>query len=128
MYGEDGTVPFVKYQLLATMRSLSEKVASQYAARVRNASFSAAYGLILDVPRSASYTDCWERAKDLAQTYGRSRTLKKALNRSELTLRTLLRAQISRLNLPRFDGHGLKSRKKETDVRKEGAEILHGGV
>ena len=32
------------------------------------------------------------------------------------------------LNLPRFDGHGLKSRKKETDVRKEGAEILPGGV
>jgi hypothetical protein len=32
------------------------------------------------------------------------------------------------MNLPRFDGHGLKSRKKETDVRKEEAEGLQGGV
>jgi hypothetical protein len=54
-YGQDKTAPFVKHQVLATMRSVSEMVASQYAARLGTPSLSAAHRLILEVPLSGTY-------------------------------------------------------------------------
>jgi hypothetical protein len=48
--GGKEAVPFVKYQLLATMRAIGEKVAAQYVARAGKASYSALYELTRDVP------------------------------------------------------------------------------
>jgi hypothetical protein len=66
----DGKVAFVKHQLLATMRSLSEKVASQFASRLGNPSFSAAYGLITEVPVSGNYGQVTVRAAALDKLWG----------------------------------------------------------
>jgi hypothetical protein len=70
VFAADGTVPFVRYQLLATMRSVSEKIASQFAARLRNPSFSAAYGLITEVPVSGMYNAIQAKANALQRSYG----------------------------------------------------------
>ena len=51
-YWNDGTAPFVRYQLVATMKLLAEKVASQFQSRVGKPSFSAMYEFISDVPKS----------------------------------------------------------------------------
>jgi hypothetical protein len=69
VYAAAGAPPFVKYQLLATMRSLSEKVASQFAARIGNPSFSAAYSLISEVPRSGNYQVCRVNAENFPLMY-----------------------------------------------------------
>lgn len=70
VYDTDGKAPFLKFQLLATMRSLSEKVASQFAARLGNPSFSAAYGLITEVPVSGKYENIKVKAGDLGKQWG----------------------------------------------------------
>jgi len=57
------TNPFVKYQLLATMAALGEKVASQYAARAGKASFSGLCEIVRDVPNRGSKGK--EKAKKL---------------------------------------------------------------
>ncbi|HEY7317179.1 MAG TPA: hypothetical protein VIE89_06370 [Candidatus Binatia bacterium] len=62
--------PFVKYQLLATMRAIGEKVAAQYAARAGKASFTALYDLIRDVPNRGPADETVRKAKALADDYG----------------------------------------------------------
>lgn len=69
VYSKDGAVPYVKYQLLATMRSLAEKIASQLAARSGNPSFSAMYGFLIDVPRTGTYEEGKSAAKTLTSRY-----------------------------------------------------------
>jgi hypothetical protein len=54
VYDQAGTVPFIKYELLALMRSLAEKVASQLAGRLGRPSFTAMYERICDVPKRES--------------------------------------------------------------------------
>jgi hypothetical protein len=68
VYEGETTVPFVKYQLLATMRALSEKLASQYAARMVP-SFSGMYDRMTDVPRSGTYAEGKSASKSLAAEY-----------------------------------------------------------
>ena len=72
IYTNEATAPFVKFQLLATMRSLSEKVATQYVARLGNPSLSAAYTLITDVPHSGRFENSKARADELARQYAGS--------------------------------------------------------
>jgi hypothetical protein len=62
--------PFVEYQLLATMRAIGEKVASQYAARAGKASFTAMYELIRDVPNRGPTDQAAQKARELVDTYG----------------------------------------------------------
>ena len=63
-------VPYTKYQLLATMRALAEKVASQFAARAGRPSFSAMYELICDVPNRGPFKKGTEAADALVKFYG----------------------------------------------------------
>jgi hypothetical protein len=58
-----GGMPMVKYQLLATMRAIGEKVASQYAARAGKASLTAMHELIRDVPNRGSADEATKKAK-----------------------------------------------------------------
>jgi hypothetical protein len=67
--GGEEAVPFVKYQLLATMRAIGEKVAAQYLARAGKASFSALYELIRDVPNRGPVEQAAGRAYELAHKY-----------------------------------------------------------
>ncbi|HEY7317180.1 MAG TPA: hypothetical protein VIE89_06375 [Candidatus Binatia bacterium] len=62
-------VPFVKYQLLATMRALGEKVASQFAARAGKGSFTGMYELIRDVPGRGRGAEGLSKAQDLVRDY-----------------------------------------------------------
>lgn len=55
LYGQDTTVGYIRFQMLATMKSLAEKVAAQFAARAGKPSFSGMYDLICDVPDRGSY-------------------------------------------------------------------------
>lgn len=55
LYGQETTVSYINYQMLATMKSLAEKVAAQFAARAGKPSFSGMYDLICDVPNRGSY-------------------------------------------------------------------------
>lgn len=68
--GGKEAVPFVKYQLLATMRAIGEKVASQYIARAGKASLTAMYELIRDVPNRGPADQAAQKAYDLVSTYG----------------------------------------------------------
>jgi hypothetical protein len=54
-YGSGTLVPYVNFEVLATMKSLADKIASQFAARVGKPSFSGMYDLICDVPNRGSY-------------------------------------------------------------------------
>jgi hypothetical protein len=54
VYAASATVPFIKYQLLATIRSLAEKVASQLAFYAGRPSFTTMYERIGDVPKGSS--------------------------------------------------------------------------
>lgn len=69
VYAAGETVPYVKYQLLATMRSLAEKIASQFAAHSGNPSFSAMYSFLIDVPRTGTYEEGKLTAKTLTSRY-----------------------------------------------------------
>ncbi len=64
-----GATPIVKYQLLATMRAIGEKVASQYAARAGKASLTAMYELIRDVPKRSPADQAIKKAKELSATF-----------------------------------------------------------
>ncbi len=66
--GGKEAVPFVKYELLATMRAIGEKVAAQYVARTGTASYSGLYELIRDVPRGPD-DQAATKATDLVTTY-----------------------------------------------------------
>ena len=66
--GGKEAVPFVKYELLATMRAIGEKVAAQYVARTGTASYSGLYELIRDVPRGPD-DQAATKATDLVTAY-----------------------------------------------------------
>ncbi len=70
VYAKPGTIPFIKYQLLATMRSLAEKVASQLAARAGQPAFSAMYERINDIPDRNISSFVEKKAKYLTESYG----------------------------------------------------------
>jgi hypothetical protein len=95
--------PIVKYQLLATMRAIGEKVASQYAARAGKPSLTAMYELIRDVPNRGPADQATQKAKELAGKYngdlGKSWTgeltkLAKELRRADKTVEAKLQAEI----------------------------------
>ncbi len=67
--GGPEAVPFVKYQLLATMRAIGEKVAAQYVARAGKASYSALYELIRDVPNRGADDEAAAKASELLATW-----------------------------------------------------------
>ena len=67
--GGKEAVPFVKYQLLATMRAIGEKVAAQYVARAGKASYSALYELTRDVPNRGPDKEAAATASDLVERY-----------------------------------------------------------
>ena len=68
--GGKEAVPFVKYQLLATMRAIGEKVAAQYIARAGKASYSALYELTRDVPNRGPDDQAARKAQELLDSYG----------------------------------------------------------
>jgi hypothetical protein len=76
---EGETNPSVKYQLLATMRALGEKVAAQYAARAGKASFAGICELIRDVPNRGSKGK--QRAQELNLSHDPGEALTQALGR-----------------------------------------------
>jgi hypothetical protein len=95
--------PIVKYQLLATMKAIGEKVASQYAARAGKASLTAMYELIRDVPNRGPADQATQKAQELAGKYngdlGKSWTgeltkLGKELRRADKTVEAKLQAEI----------------------------------
>jgi hypothetical protein len=74
--GDKAANPFVKYQLLAAMRAIGEKVASQYAARGGQATFVGMHNLMRDLPHRVPVDQAAMAAGALVSEYGAD--LKKA--------------------------------------------------
>lgn len=90
------TNPFVKYQLLATMRAIGEKVGSQFAARAGAPSFAAMCELIGDVPNRGSNGKPLAKGKDLGAAFKDALLeLEKKLAHEDRNLATQLKAKFS---------------------------------
>lgn len=69
VFAVDANPPFVRYEVLATVKAVSDKVASQFGARTAEPSFSGMYDRILDVPRSSAKKEAKALAKEISSTY-----------------------------------------------------------
>ena len=85
----------VKYQLLASMRAIAEKVASQFAARAGAPSFAAMSALIIDVPNKPSTGT--QKGIDLATAFPEGMLkLKKNLSKVDKALATQLETALNK--------------------------------
>ena len=98
--------PFVKFQLLATMRAIGEKVAAQFAARAGAPTFAAMCALIVDVPRSSSGIQPDKKlSKDLGKAFSEGLLkLEKDLRKVDPQLADGIRAAL----LQQDSAHGVK--------------------
>jgi len=69
LFAANATPPYIKYEVLATVKAVSEKVASQFSARVTEPDMTGMYSRIIDVPRSTSKKLVTRGCKDISSTY-----------------------------------------------------------
>ena len=69
LFGRNTTPPYIKYEVLATVKAVSEKVASQFSARVTEPDMTGMYSRIIDVPRSTRKIDATKAGKDISSSY-----------------------------------------------------------
>jgi hypothetical protein len=63
------TTPYIKYEVLAVVKAVSEKVASQFSARVTEPDVTGMYSRIIDVPRSTPKKVATEAGKEISSHY-----------------------------------------------------------
>jgi len=69
LFAENTTPPYIKLEVLATVKAVSEKVASQFSARVAEPNLTGIYSRIIDVPRSTPEIPVNQGCKDISSTY-----------------------------------------------------------
>jgi hypothetical protein len=69
LFAANTTPPYIKYEVLATVKAVSEKVASQFSARVTEPDMTGMYSRIIDVPRSTRKIDATKAGKDISSSY-----------------------------------------------------------
>jgi len=69
LFGANTTPPYVKYEVLATVKAISEKAASQFSARMTEPDVTGMYSRIIDVPRSTPKKAATAACKEISSTY-----------------------------------------------------------
>ena len=69
LFAANTTPPYIKYEVLATVKAVSEKVASQFSARVTEPDVSGMYSRIIDVPRSTRKKFVTPGCQEIASAY-----------------------------------------------------------
>lgn len=69
LFAANTTPPYIKYEVLATVKAVSEKVASQFSARVTEPDVLGMYSRIIDVPRSTHKKFVTPGCKEISSAY-----------------------------------------------------------
>jgi hypothetical protein len=69
LFAANTTPPYIKYEVLATVKAVSEKVASQFSARVTEPDMTGMYSRIIDVPRSTRKKLVTPECKEISSAY-----------------------------------------------------------
>ena len=69
LFAANTTPPFIKYEVLATVKAVSEKVAEQFFARVTEPTVTGMYSRIIDVPRSTRKIAATQAGKEISSSY-----------------------------------------------------------
>jgi len=69
LFAANTAPPYIKYEVLATVKAVSEKVASQFSARVTEPDVTGMYSRIIDVPRSTPKKAATQACKEISSSY-----------------------------------------------------------
>ncbi|MBV9672708.1 MAG: hypothetical protein JO076_07780 [Verrucomicrobia bacterium] len=69
LFGKNTTPSYIKYEVLATVKAVSEKVTSQFSARVTEPDMTGMYSRIIDVPRSTPKRAATQAGKEISSSY-----------------------------------------------------------
>ena len=69
LFAANTTPPYIKYEVLATVKAVSEKVGEQFRARVTAPTVMGMYSRIIDVPRSTPKKAATQGVKEISSSY-----------------------------------------------------------